>query len=238
VGAEVRFIAQAQVGKPVTTVSAPEGYRLWSAGYDDDPNPVTALEQRLLGARITIDPGSTVLDLATGTGRWLAYAISRGARGIGFDISEEMLTVAARNAGARGRLAAADICRLPIQDCAADLSICSFALGYIAPLENAFREMARVAHRVIVTDVHPDAIEAGWNRSFRIGHRRYNIAHHHHSLHSINACARAAGLTPDWTMEARFGEPEGVIFARAGRTKTFAAAQEVTAVLISAWVHL
>jgi SAM-dependent methyltransferase len=179
-----------------------------------------------------------VLDLATGTGRWLAHAMSRGAHGIGFDISEEMLTVAAKNDGARGRLAAADICRLPIRDRAADLAICSFALGYIAPLESAFREMARVAHRVIVSDVHPDAIKAGWNRSFRIGHRKYNIVHHHHSRHSINACARAAGLTPDWTMEARFGEPERFIFARAGKTTAFAVARQVTAVLISAWVHL
>ncbi len=222
----------------MTTVSPPEGYRLWSASYDDDPNPVTALEQRLLKAQITIDPGCTVIDLATGTGRWLAYAISCGARGTGFDISKEMLTVAAKNDLVVGRLAAADICRLPIRDHAADLAICSFALGYIVSLESAFQEMARVGRRVVVSDLHPDAIEAGWNRSFRIGDRKYNIAHHHYSRHSINACARAAGLTPDWTMEARFGEPERVIFAHAGKTRAFAAAQEVPAVLISAWVHL
>lgn len=221
----------------MTTVSPAEGYRLWAAGYDGDPNPVIALEQRVLRARMKIDAGSTVLDLATGTGRWLVYALSRGARGIGFDVSEEMLAVASRKDGARGCLAAADIRQLPVRDHAADLAICSFALGYIVPLESAFREMARVARRVVVSDLHPDAIEAGWNRSFRIGHKNYNIEHHRYSLHSLNTCARAAGLTPDWTMEARFEEPEHVIFQRAGKAAAFTAARQVTAVLISAWTY-
>ena len=237
-GAEIRIAAQTQMGEPVTTVSAAEGYRLWSAGYDDDPNPVTALEQRLLAARMQIGAGSTVLDLATGTGRWLEYAMSRGVQAMGFDVSEEMLAVAANKEGVRGRVAAADICALPLRDGAADLAICSFALGYVAPLQRAFQEMARVARRVIVSDLHPEAIEAGWRRSFRSGHRSYEIAHHRHSVYAVNSCARAAGLTPAWMIEAGFGEPERMVFERAGKADAFTAAQEVTAVLISAWVHL
>jgi SAM-dependent methyltransferase len=237
VGAEVRLFAQTQVGESVTVVSSAEGYRLWSAGYDDDPNPVTALEERMLRSRISIDPGSTVFDLATGTGRWLAYAISHGACGLGFDISEDMLAVAATKKSLRGRLVAADIRQLPVRDQAADLAICSFAMGYIASPQNAFEEMARVAHRVIMSDLHPDALEAGWRRSFRIGRQTYDISHYCHSLRTLNACACAAGMTPEWTMDARLDQRERVIFERAGRADAFAAARQVKAISISAWVR-
>jgi SAM-dependent methyltransferase len=225
------------MGESVITVSPAEGYRLWSAGYDSDANPVTALEQRLLADRIPLDAGSMVVDLATGTGRWLEYAMSRGARGIGFDISEPMLAVAAKKNSVRGRLAAADICALPLRDGSADVAICSFALGYLAPIEGAFREMARVARRVVVSDLHPDALNAGWSRSFRVGDWKYNIAHHRHSVEAMNAGACAAGLKAEWTMPARFGEPERVIFEQAGKSNEFATARQVTAVMISCWVH-
>ena len=225
------------MGEPVTTVSPAEGYRLWSAGYDSDANPVTALEQRLLADRIQIDGGSTVVDLATGTGRWLEYAMSRGARGIGLDISEPMLAVAANKNAVRGRLAVADICALPLRDGFADVAICSFALGYVAPIKRAFREMARVARRVVVSDLHPDALDAGWSRSFRVGDWKYEIAHYYHSIEEMNAGARAAGLKAEWMMPARFGEPERVIFEQAGKSITFDKARHVTAVMMSCWVH-
>jgi SAM-dependent methyltransferase len=225
------------MGESVITVSPAEGYRLWSAGYDRDANPITALEQRLLADRIPLDAGSMVVDLATGTGRWLEYAMSRGARGIGFDISEPMLAVAAKKNSVRGRLAAADIRALPLRDGSADVAICSFALGYLAQIEGAFREMARVARRVVVSDLHPDALNAGWSRSFRVGDWKYNIAHHRHSVKAMNAGARAAGLKAEWTMPARFGEPERVIFEQAGKSNEFATARQVTAVMISCWVH-
>lgn len=220
----------------MTTVSPSHGYELWSARYDDNPNPVIALEQRILQAKMRIRSGMTVVDLGTGTGRWLTHAVSCGAFGIGLDLSTDMLAVAAKKENARGRLAVADICRIPLGDGSVDLAICSLTLGYIHDVETAFREMARVARRVIVSELHPDAIEAGWSRSFRIGQRTYDIAHYLHSTWIINECAKKAGLIPEWTIEACFDEPERTIFEHAGRVREFVASQHVKAVLISAWV--
>ena len=39
------------MSSPVTTISClspAEGYRLWATTYDDEPNPMLSLEQRIL----------------------------------------------------------------------------------------------------------------------------------------------------------------------------------------------
>jgi hypothetical protein len=134
-----------------------------------------------------------------------------------------------------GRLVRATILALPFGDHWADLAICSFSLGYVASLDVAFREMARTAKRVIFSDLHPDAVRAGWVRSFRAGGRRYDVAHHSHSLSLIHDSARAAGLVPCWSLEASFEEPEREIFERAGKGDAFEATRRIPAVLISSW---
>jgi ubiquinone/menaquinone biosynthesis C-methylase UbiE len=220
----------------MTGLSAAAAYRLWSATYDTDPNPLLALEQRVLRERLTVNSGTRVLDLATGTGRWLEYVLSMGANGFGVDLSPEMLAQASGK-GLRGRLVQAGLSALPFPDDFADLAICSFAIGYLPAPDAAFREMARIAHRIIVSDLHPDAVRAGWVRSFTAGQLQYEIASHYHSRALQNRCAKAAGLRPAWQREANFGEPEREIFEQAGRGAAFQRASQVTAVLISCWVR-
>jgi SAM-dependent methyltransferase len=211
-------------------------YRLWSATYDTDPNPLLGLEQRVLRERLAVTSATRVLDLATGTGRWLEYALARGARGFGVDLSREMLAVAARK-GMDGRLIQATLSALPFPDDFADLAICSFALGYLPSPERAFQEMARTSQQVIVSDLHPDAVEAGWVRSFRAGELKYEVSSHHHPRPLLYHCARLARLKPAWQLEARFGEPERPLFVQAGKDGAFDAARQVPAVLISCWTR-
>lgn len=218
----------------MTVLPVEAAYRLWSATYDTGLNPLLALERRMLADRLVITPKTRFLDLATGTGRWLEYALARGARGYGMDLSPEMLDVAARK-GMTARLVQADLAALPFRDHSMDLAVCSFALGYLPSPRTAFREMARVSRRVIASDLHPDAIRAGWARSFRSGADTYEIASHHHARSHLNACARAAGFWSTWQLEACFGEPERVIFEQAGKGATFEAARHVPAILISCW---
>src|SRR5947209_9019263 len=99
-------------------VSAQEGYRLWAPGYDRTPNPVLALETRIMRDRIGPLKGKLFLDAGVGTGRWMAYAHAAGARTFGIDLSAEML------ARASGSLIRGDICRLPLADCCMDLAMC------------------------------------------------------------------------------------------------------------------
>jgi SAM-dependent methyltransferase len=220
----------------MTVLPSAAAYRLWAATYDTDPNPLLALERRVLLEHLIVTRVTRVLDLATGTGRWLEYALGKGAHGFGIDLSSEMLAVAARK-GMAGRLVQSTLSALPFPNDFADLAICSFALGYLRSPELAFREMARTCHRVIVSDLHPEAVQAGWVRSLRAGESKYQVSTHHHSRALLNHCAKAAGLRPAWQLEPRFGEPERELFLRAGKGSAFDATQQVPAVLISCWIR-
>jgi SAM-dependent methyltransferase len=225
------------MGEPVTSISPAAAYRIWAGTYDRDANPLVALEQRVLRERLDLTAGERVLDLATGTGRWLQYVVSRGIRGFGMDVCAEMLAVAARKPGLVRRLINADLCALPFADDSAGVAICSFALGYVDRLDTAFGEMARVARRIFISDLHPDAARAGWVRSFRAGSGKYEIEHHRHSRARIESCARAANLAPLWTVEAAFGQQERDIFERAGKGTAFEVMRHAPAILVSAWVR-
>jgi predicted TPR repeat methyltransferase len=237
VGATIRIAAQATLGELVTAMSAAAAYRLWANTYDHDPNPLVALERRVLSEQMHLFRGERLMDLATGTGRWLEYALSRGVRATGVDLCAEMLAVAATKRGVKGRLACADLCALPFASDSVDFAVCSFALGYIDRLELAFREMARIARRIITSDLHPDAVRAGWARSFRTTSGSYQIEHYDHLWARVEASARAAGLRPVSRLDASFGEQERELFERAGKGSAFMAAQQVLAVLISEWVR-
>ena len=217
------------------TVLAPvAAYRLWSSSYDNDTNPLLALEERILKPRVGFSPGMRMLDLATGTGRWLECALHCGANAFGIDLSADML-VRAMAKGMAGRVVQGSITALPFADAFADVAISSFALGYVASIEAAFREMARTARRSIVSDLHPDAVRSGWTRSFRSAGVRYEVASYAHSMESMDDCARASRLRLMWRVEESFGEPERRIFERAGKGDSFEPAQTARALLISCW---
>ena len=212
-----------------------EGYRLWSAGYDEGPNPLLALEMRVLSQRLGALDGLRVLDAGSGTGRWMAEAASRGAQVFGIDTCREMVLKAGRKPGLRGRSALADIRRIPLPADAFDLSLSSFTVGYLPFPGPAFRELARVAGRVIVSDLHPEAARAGWTRSFRVGNRNYEFVHYEHSIEELDGYAQSAGLVPEWRIEAAFAEPEREIFRRAGKEEAFEKTRNTPAVMISSW---
>src|SRR5579863_638357 len=119
-GPAIRVAAQAALGELVNTITASAAYPLWAESYDRDPNPLVQLEHRLLGQHLHLSSGERVLDLATGTGRWLEYALSQGVRATGADLCAEMLAIAATKRGVKGRLACADICALPFASDSAD----------------------------------------------------------------------------------------------------------------------
>jgi SAM-dependent methyltransferase len=222
----------------VLPVSAEDAYRLWSVSYDDDPNPILALERRVIRERLGDVSGKCVLDIGTGTGHWLAHARSCGARAFGVDLSEEMLAMAAKKDGLGNRLIRADMNRLPLRESAAELTICSMAIGYIPKLKNLFRELAHVSQKIIVSDLHPAAVEAGWKRGFVAAGHRCEIEQFAHTAPDLDEAARASGLRLDWRLVAHLGEPEREIFARAGREHAFTRACEIPALLATCWVRL
>lgn len=101
---------------------------------------------------LALAPGSTVLDLAAGTGDFCRELESAGMRAIGVDLSFGMLA----NARTGAPLVQADVLRLPVPDASVDGVTCGFALRNLVDLAPFVAELARVVRpggRIAVLDV-------------------------------------------------------------------------------------
>jgi demethylmenaquinone methyltransferase/2-methoxy-6-polyprenyl-1,4-benzoquinol methylase len=97
--------------------------------------------RRLTVRSLTLRPGSTVLDLACGTGDLCRELQASGLMPRGVDLSFGMLA-AARTAAP---LVQGDALRLPVRDGAVDGVTCGFALRNLVDLDPLWDELARVA---------------------------------------------------------------------------------------------
>jgi len=95
-------------------------------------------------------PGARVLDLCTGTADLLIEALVRnpGARGTGLDLSLPMLArgmakLRSRGLLERGRLAAADVERLPVRSGCFDVALVAFGIRNVGRPGEALREIRR-----------------------------------------------------------------------------------------------
>ena len=115
-------------------------------------------------AALALPPGSTVLDLASGTGDLCIDLRRAGHRPISVDVSLGML-VADRSGEPRVQ---ADVLRLPMGDGAVDGVTCGFALRNLVDLSAFFTELTRVLRpggRISLLDVGTPR-----NRLVRFGH--------------------------------------------------------------------
>jgi demethylmenaquinone methyltransferase/2-methoxy-6-polyprenyl-1,4-benzoquinol methylase len=101
---------------------------------------------------LALAAGSTVIDLAAGTGDLCTDLAAAGHAPLAFDLSFGMLA-AGRSAAPRVQ---ADILRLPLADSAVDGATCGFALRNLADLPAFFCELGRVVRpggRIALLDV-------------------------------------------------------------------------------------
>jgi ArsR family transcriptional regulator len=117
---------------------------------------------KLVGKR----PFQSMLDLGTGTGRLLEIFSPLYRRGVGIDMSREMLTVARANldkAGvANAQVRQGDIFSPPVERNAFDLVTIHQVLHYLDDPARAIAEAARLLRpsgRLIVVDFAPHALE-------------------------------------------------------------------------------
>jgi SAM-dependent methyltransferase len=150
-------------GVTAARVSAVDGYRVWSATYDEPGNGLFAIEEPLLHDILDAMTPGVALDAACGTGRYAGYLVGRGHRVIGVDGSPDML------ARARIRVPAADfrdgdLGRLPVTDGAVDLVVCTLALTHVPDLRPVLAEFARVLRpggHLVISDVHHEWVLLG-----------------------------------------------------------------------------
>ena len=219
-------------------VSAQEGHQLWAPHYDSDANPLLALEARVLPDLLAPVQLRCFLDVASGTGRWMTYLAERGARVFGVDLCSAMLAESAKKPSIRGRSVEADAGRLPLASGIADTVLCSFAAGYLPNLKCAIAEMARIAKfggRVILSDLHPAGIAAGWTRSFRLVGEVFEMQHFAPSVEEFQAAAQMAGLRSYMQIDAYFGEAERRYFRAARKEHLYVQLASVPAIWIGIW---
>ena len=235
---ELQQLTKQIVKSQRSIVNAPEGFRIWSQTYDTDPNPLLALESRFLRPRMEDLRGKVFLDVACGTGRWLAEATRLGARVLGVDFCPEMLNQAQRKMGLQSCLVLADSRQLPFPNACADIVVCAFSLGYVDALDTVLKEVARVVKpggTIYASDFHPEAHRRGWTRSLRNGEQILEIRHHQYSIEDLMRSAQGVGLQSQELLELTIGEPERSIFRNAGKESLFNEACKVPAVLFAHW---
>lgn len=205
----MRWWRARRAARPLTVEDA---YARWAPGYAAEAhNPLMELEQAALLPLLPPVAGRRVLDLACGSGRYLARLAghTRGepgagsaARLVGADLSAAML---ARAAALPVSLLRADLRRLPLAASSFDLIVCGLAVGHVAALATAVAEMARVlapGGTLVYSDFHPFATLAGLKRTFTgADGRSYAVEHYLHLYADHQAACQAAGLTIDAVRE-------------------------------------
>lgn len=100
--------------------------------------------RRFLVDRLPQAPGTTVLDVATGTGLVAQRLLSRRFAVTGLDHSPDMLAVARRRFGSRVELVEADATELPFASASFDHLTFTYLLRYVDDPEATLRELVRV----------------------------------------------------------------------------------------------
>ena len=180
-----------------------EGYDAWAPLYDDDGNPLIAVEGPVIRSWFGPLQAVRALDLGCGTGRHTLPLVMAGAEVSALDGSGEML------ARARHKLQGYPIHwlrhrlpdPLPFADETFDLVVLGLVAEHVADLNVVLAEAARVAKpgaRCLLSTLHPDRTAGGQRARFidpATGERR-QIATIHRTSGQYLAIARDAGWTP------------------------------------------
>ena len=177
------------------TLSSLAAYDLWAANYPPHAhNPLMQAEQTAMLDLLPALIGQTVLDLASGTGRYGLIAQERGAsRVIAIDNSSAML-----NASPLSRRVQSTSEALPLPSNSVDLVICALALGHLPRLQPSLGEIARILKPggvALVSDVHPFIALGGGQRTFHASDGSvYAVEHHTHRFADYHRASKNAGL--------------------------------------------
>ena len=135
-------------------------YDAWSETYDQSTSQMAEVEEIVVKSVLRSLTFTTVLDVATGTGRYACYLAENGKRVTAIDFSPKMLAEAHKKAEERGlsiEFTCEDMSDLSFADSSFDLVICALALAHVNDLEKPLKEFVRVLRssgHMVINDLH------------------------------------------------------------------------------------
>jgi SAM-dependent methyltransferase len=178
-----------------------EGYAAWAPCYDDDGNPLIALEGPAVEAWLGPVRGLRALDLGCGTGRHTLALAEGGAEVVALDQSPEMLARACQKLRGHpvGWVRHALPAPLPFHADVFDLAVLGLVAEHVADIPALLAEIARVlvpGGRCVLSALHHERTAEGQTARFidpTTGRRRPVMTYHRTPAEYL-AAAAAAGL--------------------------------------------
>ncbi len=175
--------------------------------------PQRQVEKKLLEI-LGDEPVQELLDIGTGTGRILEILAPQASRGVGIDLSNDMLAVARSNIEGKGlkniHVRKGDMYQLPLEDASVDLAVLHMVMHYSDDPLEVIREAARVLRprgRLLVVDFAAHTEEK----------LRSQFQHHRLGFTDgeIRQCFKKVGLIAHQKTEQLVGDPLTVKFWQA-----------------------
>ena len=177
-----------------------EGYDAWAPLYDDDGNPLIAIEGPAMLGWFGVLEGRRALDIGCGTGRHTLALAECGAQVAALDESTEMME------RARDKLRGCPVewlrhrlpDPLPFDGSTFDLVVLGLVAEHVEDLAEVLSEAARVSRpgaRCLLSALHPERTAQGQRARFidpRTGQRRH-IATIHRTVEDYLAIAESSG---------------------------------------------
>ena len=122
-----------------------------AVGWDETSSEKDTAKLERMAKRLDIKPGSTLLDVGTGTGVFIPFLlreIGKGGRIIALDFAEKMLG-RARAKGFNGNIdyLCAEVTNIPLRNEIFDIIVCYSSFPHFHDKSRALAEMSRVVKR-------------------------------------------------------------------------------------------
>jgi ubiquinone/menaquinone biosynthesis C-methylase UbiE len=193
---------------PIDLLSTKDGYDLWATIYDEDGNPLIAIEEPLVDRLLGDVRGLAVADIGCGTGRHAVRLASAGASVHALDFSAAMLERARTKAqGLSITFRSHDMAEpLPFANESFDRVVCGLVIDHISDLVGLFREMRRICRPsgfVVISVMHPAMMLRGVQARFHdpVSGREIRPASCPHQLSDYVMAAVRAGFILDHLSE-------------------------------------
>lgn len=156
----------------VEHVPTQAGYDRWAEIYDEEDNPLVAMEQPRVTALMGDVAGLAVADVGCGTGRHTAWLSAAGANVTAIDFSAGMLARArSRQYSTPVRFIEHDLTKpLPLPAAAFDRVLSGLVVDHIPDVAAHFRELLRICRPdgfVVISVLHPAMMLKGVRARFK-----------------------------------------------------------------------